>query len=243
MNEVEKILIEAGLNDREVKVYLATLELGQSTVLPISKQAGVKRTYCYDILADLQKRGLVSYFEQNNRRRYVAEDPKKLEHMLKERLDNISLVLPELRSIYNKSGEKPKVRYFEGKEGVLSIYRELATQKSFDAIASPQYIYRHLGKDFEALSKKIGASNTTIRELITGEGVGAEYIMDYKKPLQEARVLPDYVKISTDLLMYADKLAIISYAEHIHAVVIESKDIINTQKALFEVIWQQAKKI
>lgn len=240
---MEKILKEVGLNDREIKVYLTTLELGQSTVLPISKKSGIKRTYCYDILDDLKKKSLVTYFEKNNRRRYVAEDPKKIEEMLKTRLRSFSDILPELRSIYNQSGEKPKVRYFEGKGGVIQVYQELAKSKRFDAIAFPQDIYQNLGQDFEALSKKMLSDKIKVRELVTIEGAKAEYILHYKKPFQEARLLPKEIKISTDMIIYENKLAMISYEGDIHAVVIESSSIVDTQKALFEIIWAGAIKI
>ena len=40
---LERELQEIGLNEKEAKVYLATLELGQSVVQDIAKKAGVNR--------------------------------------------------------------------------------------------------------------------------------------------------------------------------------------------------------
>ena len=59
--EIQEILKEIVLSDKEAKVYLSVLELGESTVLPISKKSEYKRTYCYDILSDLVEKNLVSY--------------------------------------------------------------------------------------------------------------------------------------------------------------------------------------
>lgn len=237
---VETSLKSIGLNYREIQVYLATLELGGSTVTPISHKSGFKRTYCYDILEELKKQGLVNYVEKNGRRNYFAEDPKKIEDRLSDNLSNFQTLLPELRSIYNNKAEKPRIRYYEGKEGIISVYLELLKVASFDAIASPGDITKNLGEFFSDYAKKQMARKVKIREIITEEGTLAEYIRQYKKPLQEARLLPREVALTTDMLIYENKLAMISYVGDLHAVVIESSSIVDTQKALFEIIWESA---
>lgn len=243
MGNIKQTLESVGLNEREVKVYLAALELGESTVLPISRKAGIKRTYCYDILSDLQEKNLVTFFEKNNRRRYVAEDPKKLEALLKNRLKDFEAVLPELRSIYNKAPQKPKVKYFEGKEGIISLYEEAQKADELIAIGSISSIYQYLGDFFDQHIENIVKKKVRVRELIVHEETSPEYIKHYKKPFQEARFLPKGLNISTDMMLFANKLAMISYEGDLHAVVIESSSIINTQKTLFEIIWSQAERI
>lgn len=236
--DFHQILKQFGLNTNEVAVYLATLELGESTVLPISKKSGIKRTYCYDILSDLEKKGLVTYFEKNNRRRYIAENPVKLGEILHKRLKEFNEILPELKSIYNQSGAKPKVRFYEGKDGIISIYEEmLKTKKICYAIASPNQITEYLGSFFKEFVKKTLVKKIQIRELITPDGATAEYLTGYKKPLQEARVLPQGIKFNTDMIMFDEKLAMISYGPELHGVVIESSSIVETQRTLFEIIW------
>jgi regulator of extracellular matrix RemA (YlzA/DUF370 family) len=42
-------------------------------------------------------------------------------------------------------------------------------------------------------------------------------------------------------MIYDQKLAMISYGRETHAVVIESSEIVETQKALFEVLWESSK--
>jgi len=234
-------LKQFGLQEHEVKVYLATLELGESTVLPISKKAGVKRTYCYDILADLQKKNLISYFEKNGRRRYVAEDPSKIGLMLQEKLKDFREILPELKSIQNSSANKPKIRFYEGREGIMNIYESFLGAKEMMALASPNHIYEHLSDFFSDFSVKILAKKVKVRELVTADGATASYLASFKKPLQEARVLPSTVKLSTDIVIFDNKLAMISYSGELHGVVIESSSIVETQKAMFEIIWQMAR--
>ena len=242
MDNIEQ-LQSIGLNDREAKVYLATLELGESTVLPISKKSDIKRTYCYDILGHLIDKNLVSYYEKNHRRRYVAEDPQKITKILENRLDNFNTILPDLKTIYNKSVIKPKIRFFEGAEGVKEIYQEILQVTEIMAISSPDHIVNRLGDFIEKLADRVFAKNIQVREIMVQGVAQAEYYKKFVKPLQEARLLPEGVKIETDLIIYGQKLAMISYKSDIHAVVIESSSIVETQKMMFEIIWQASEQI
>jgi len=240
--EIKQVLTDFGLNEREISVYLAALELGESTVLPISQKAGLKRTYCYDILSDLMDKQLVSYFDKNNRRRYTATDPASLQEVLKTRLHHLQEVLPELRSIYNRSPIKPKISYFEGKEGLISVYEQTNNTKELLAIASPSHIEEHLADYFADHTARLLKRKIKVRELITTEETAPAYLEQYKKPLQEARFLPKEINLTTDMMIFDNKLAMISYEGNLHAVVIESSSIVDTQRALFELLWTQAEK-
>lgn len=242
-NNIAQTLQSIGLNDREAKVYLATLELGESTVLPISKKSGIKRTYCYDILSHLIDKNLVSYYEKNHRRRYLTQDPEKITKTLENRVESFNSILPDLKLIFNRSATKPKIRFFEGVEGVKDIYRELLKVDEVLAIASPKHIEANLGDFFEQFSSKMIEKKVIARELITKDGASARYIQKFDNQFEQARFLPDDVQIKTDMIFYGDKLAMISYGSDIHAVVIESSSIVETQKMMFEIIWQNAERI
>jgi len=237
---IEEILKNAGLDDKEVKVYLATLELSESTVYPISKKAGIKRTYCYDILANLQKKKLVSYFEKNNRRRYVAENPSKIAEDLKNRLDDFRAILPDLRAIYNHAPEKPQVRYFEGTEGVITVYNEVLKTKPKEllGISSPKKIEHVLGDFFFRYIQKTAEIGLHSRDLVIAEDTKLSGAFRELNPgTQKLKILPRDIKMATDTMIYNNTVVMISYAKNIHAVVIESKEIAETQKMIFEVLW------
>ena len=240
---MQKILEQVGLNDREVKVYLATLELGESTVLPIAKKADIKRTYCYDILSDLQKKGLVSFYEKNNRRRYVAENPSKIADILKGRLDDFRAILPDLRSIYNHSPQKPRVRYFEGIEGILSLYDEVIKDKpkALDAISSPAHIEEFIGEHFFDYLTKLTTINTFSRDIVAFSAQKSRFVSWLNQNNFQYKIMPQDSAIATDIMIYDNKFIQISYTQEIHAVVIESTGIADTQKALFEIIWNSCK--
>lgn len=240
-NELTPLLIRLGLEERESKIYLALLELGESTVLPIARLSGIQRTYCYDILASLQEQGLVSHLEKNGRRRYVAEPPETLERLIKSRLTDLQEALPELKSLHNRAPGKPRVRYYEGRDGLITIYEELLQTDSLDAIASPRHIEATLGDYFTRYATAQLARSIPIRELYASDGAGADYLGLFKPPIHEARALPTGIRLQTDLVLYDNKLALISYGEQLHAVVIEDSAIVSTHRMMFEILWNTTK--
>lgn len=238
--DVTQTLTDIGLEEREVKIYLAALELGASTVLPLAQKAGIKRTYAYDILERLRERQLVSYIEKNGRRRYSAEPPEKLEQLLKNRLENFHRILPELKSIANQAETKPKVRFYEGLEGIETIYAELHRTDAYAAIASAAEVESHFHALLERLADHVVKHDVWARELLVKTDAPIDFIKRYTTNRQQVRWLPEGVKLATDTLLFDNKLVLISYQPDIHAVVIEGSSQVETQKQLFELLWQQA---
>ena len=52
---------EIGFTEREIKVYFALIELGTSTVGPISKKTKLQPAKVYETIDKLKEKGLVSY--------------------------------------------------------------------------------------------------------------------------------------------------------------------------------------
>ncbi len=127
---MEQALIKLGLSEKEAKVYLATLELGEDTVQNISKKSGVNRATTYVILEKLMSLGLVSSVEHDKKTKFIAESPTELQNILEEekreiegRKHHLDEAMSQLMALYNTKKGKPIVRYFEGAEGLEALDR------------------------------------------------------------------------------------------------------------------------
>ena len=60
MNEISQKLQNIGLSEKGANVYLASLKLGEATVLSLAKHSGVKRTSIYYVLSELKELGALS---------------------------------------------------------------------------------------------------------------------------------------------------------------------------------------
>lgn len=245
-------LIKSGLGEREARIYLAALELGGTTVLEISKKAGLKRTTIYATLPSMIQSGLLSQTSEGKRKRLIAESPEKLFHAKKQELDSLRELIPSLEAFRNVALEKPALKWFEGKEAIKQIMtgivldagvREpiLAIEGKFNAM------HEKLGEDFfkNILRKKknMGLESLT---LLTMSQDGLEAAVK-KTPWSVDH--PIHIRLLKDpenqyrlnFYMYQNKIALIA-AEQLLALVIENGPIKESFVFLFEILWQTAEE-
>ncbi|MFW6272521.1 MAG: TrmB family transcriptional regulator [bacterium] len=141
-DQIEKTLKILGLNDKEVKVYLALLPLGNAPASILGKRTGITRSTAQYTCQQLVKKGLVLVVEKNNTFVYSVESPDKILFLLEQQKKEIETkkeeagrVLADLKAMMNKESILPKVQFFEGREGFINIYKKLIdTVKENDEI-------------------------------------------------------------------------------------------------------------
>ncbi|MDO9231401.1 MAG: helix-turn-helix domain-containing protein [bacterium] len=237
-----KSLGQLGLSEKEAKIYLALLEIGESTVLPISKKAGLKRTHCYELLENLARQDLVDYYEKNNRRQYYAEDPQKLKEALQLKLEGVNKILPELRSVYNQLTVKPRIRFYEGEEGLKEAqYDTLKISPGNEILSYAAAGGLYYEKFADQYIKNRVKKNISVRAIVPITQETEKIVNQDKKQLRFSRLIPaDKFPFTNEIDIYDNKVAIISYQKEFIAVIIESESIAKTQKMIFELAWEGA---
>src|SRR3972149_8947994 len=248
---LEKILEDLGLSEKEAKVYLACLELGESAPADIAKHSGINRATTYVITEKLVKDGLMSHLEKDKKTYFIAENPEQLLRLLRKQEQDIKnkeqefqKYLPELKTIFDTAGEKPRVRFFEGKEGLKAIQEDFlqSKDKNIEEVCSSGDI-RNIFKE-EELQK--------VREMRKKNKVHARAIYTREKgkhpytpfsELTERRVIPhNKFLIHSDILLYDNKIAMISLKGKLVGAIIENKAITNTLRSIFNLAWEAAEK-
>lgn len=236
-----------GLSDKDAKVYLKLIEHGPISVRVLAQLSGLNRGTTYDILKNLQKKGLVSYFHHDTKQNFVAEDPVRFNKLIKDReeeLDEVKKriddIIPELKSLQAK-GDKPVTKYYEGKEGIRFILDDiLSTMK--DSKDKVYYIYSAPGvrEDIYAaypdFIKKRIKYKLNVKTISLSEG-GDTYGLDERKWLEKEG--HDDINM-TYILIYHNKCAFISRnpSHKPVGVIIENKMIYETQKIIFDQLWK-----
>src|SRR3990167_5411368 len=116
-------LASAGLSKLEAKLYLAVLNLGQASILDISRHSGLNRTTIYRLIDRLSEQHLLDVTVRGKRKLYVARSAEEVINILKKRITALDVILPLLRSVGLKSPVKPKIRYWEGIDGIKTAYK------------------------------------------------------------------------------------------------------------------------
>jgi len=245
MKDIKPILKSLGLLDSEIKTYMKALEKGPSTVLEFTKYTGLSRQATYVAIQSLTDRGLMSSAQSDKKSLYAAEDPEKLlayaqrrESKLKENIDDLKRALPELK--LRAGGEKPTVKVFEGKEGLITVIEELQKNPKKDAveITDGKAMYSVLTlEDLLPLRKKLKKANVYIRGLYTGEKVSPKTVGGYRYVLPK-----EYWDFKTNIGVYGNKIAMVTFGGKIHSVIIENPHLAKTLKIVFDIAFKEAKK-
>ncbi len=256
---IQTILKNFGLNDKEAAVYLSLIELGPSPVRAVALKSKVNRGTTYDILKALQKQGLVSFYDTQSHQYFVAESPEKLLSALEVREQEIGKVkkqitesLPELKSIFEKEGGKPTVKLYEGIKGIRSILEDVLESvskekfKSYSVYSSstvrknvyeamPDFSQRRIKKKIKVKTIALGGGGQLI-------GLDERKWMpaDIPSPSEERGRERLQLKATYEII-YAGKVAHISLdnAENPVGVVIQNQEIFETQKMIFEFNWSK----
>ncbi|MFZ2193070.1 MAG: helix-turn-helix domain-containing protein [Candidatus Moraniibacteriota bacterium] len=238
---LEKLQI-AGLSEKEAKVYVAVLELGEATIAEITKKSKIKRSTIYDILNTLKEKGIISQTRLNKRPIFLAENPKKMLEKLEEKKRGLEEAVPELLSIMNLLDKKPKIRYFEGIEGVREVFEDTLRYPNQELLTWFSHPNINLGEDFfwkyynpERLKRKIwgrAIATDTPQNRALNETFGNKWLAKMKISSNKS-----LLKLDIEIKIYGkNKVGIVSYKEDL-GIVIESKKIYDGLKAIFEVMW------
>lgn len=244
--QIEIILKNFGLSEKEIAVYLALIELGPSSVRDIAQKSKVNRGTTYDILKSLISLGLVSYYNKETKQYFVVEPPERLlaaidqkqENLLEVR-QNIEQSLPLIQTLFNQQGGKPTVKLYEGLKGVRSILEDVLETVE-KAVDKEYYVYSSTSirknvylamKDFSARRVK---KNIAVKAIALGDG-GKLVGLDERKWMD----LPGEGLKATYELIYEGKVAHLSLdkGENPVGVVIQNEEIYQTQKLIFTNIW------
>lgn len=240
----EKYLEDLGLSEKEAKVYLSLLEVDNDSVLDLADKTKINRTTIYPVLESLSKKGLISEVKVDKKVRFQAEPPERLETYverqrigLEEHSKRLKDVIPQLKSIYKEDSEKPIAKFFEGKDGVISMTEELLTSKEKD----DGVMYMIYNKDM--LEKLFTDADTKrFRELRVKKNVKGKSIYTYTKgELDRAENLGNRLRIdenkfpiSCDITIFGNMVRVATLKSSVGGIMIYNKDFADTMKSLFE---------
>jgi len=248
MKNIKQLLYDFGLSPVETEVYLILLQLGSTPVSTIAKKGHIKRTNIYNVLTKLKERGIVSEFQKGHVRFFQATEVQRLIYLQEQKKNkieqNVELLqemLPVLQSMQNPYLIKPKVRFYEGSEGIGNLLEEILNNESYDSYFNPEVAYKNFPDIMDDFQRNAAKKKNKIRELIVQSAETNKYIKKIKSPYHHYKILPKKYFCANDNFVYGDFVAYISYLEGNIAVVIESAEIARAQKMSFQMMWDAVK--
>jgi sugar-specific transcriptional regulator TrmB len=237
-------LREFGLSDNEITLYLTLLKTGTSTANRISQITGLKRSTTYDNLALLITKGIVSRVTKEKVHYFEAANPKKIVHLLEEKKEKIQKIVPELLKIQETVGEKTGVTYFEGKKGVLTVLNDILDEKKdllfYGSRKMALIALKHYPENF---IQKRAEKKIKLKAVLAGEDKGdPAYSNKRIFSLSDLKFIKEFNGIFTNVFIYSNRVAFMTSNENPVGVIIINREILNQQKAIFNLLWKIAKK-
>jgi len=239
---MEEELKEIGLTEKEIRVYIACLKLGSAVVQDIAKKANTYRTYTYEMLKSLKEKGLVNSVIKSGKQYFEVSPPHKILSILKERELNMKRILPQLNALYKSVVEKPRVEFYEGKEGLKTILDDLiSTNEEILVYGSTRKQLALLNFYFPNYVKRRVKAGIRIRVITEQSPETIELSKRNKEELREIAFFPKNFESPTATNIYGNKIAILSFEKEPVGIIIENEDIARTQRIVFEMLWNICK--
>jgi hypothetical protein len=153
----------------------------------------------------------------------------------------VETVLPELRSIYARSTVKPRLRFFEGREGINAVLYDTLSCRSRQlcGILSMADLLEVPGRDemekYVALRIATGVQLRVVRS--REKEAGPDIWPTSAAELRELRWAPDGIVFAMTAWVYDEKVSIISTRREHFGMIIESPEFSALMHNLFTVLW------
>ena len=245
-NQLIKTLNELGLNENESKVYYSSLSLGPSTILKISQAAEIKRTTAYTVIESLKQKGLMNIQVTGFKKKYVAENPQKLEAMLEVRRKKFQSLLPEFSALFNLQGGESFIKYYEGLEAVKGVYegliRDVKPGDDYLVMGNQDKWVGHDKEYFLDFLYRRAKLPIKIRMMFVDTPLAHEWKKIEKNFNSTIKILPKDTHVTTNLVVTPQKVFIHQLTSPIIGILIENKSVINMHKEMYEIIWKSLEK-
>jgi sugar-specific transcriptional regulator TrmB len=239
-------LEKIGLTKQQIEVYTKLLEIGPSQINKIIKYLDIPRVSCYDTLNRLIGKGLVTFVKINKIRNYESISPDKLlelakenEESAKENRQNIEQILPLIKNIQNKNKEDSDATIYKTKQGIKSIFEDILREKKEMWSLGTGEGFFQMTEYIDLWNKRRKREKIHIK-IIFNNDLKNKKMMPI--PLAEIKYLPKEFTNNSALFIYGTKVVNIIWSKTCpFAFVINSKEVSESYKNYFNMMWKIAK--
>jgi sugar-specific transcriptional regulator TrmB len=101
-------LLELGFTDYEAKAYIALLQKNPATAYEIAKNAAIPTSKIYEVLVKLADKGVISEYDDQNKRKYIPMPPEEMIDSYRSKIDN---TLDRLKASLKNMNQENELAY------------------------------------------------------------------------------------------------------------------------------------
>jgi sugar-specific transcriptional regulator TrmB len=247
INKISSALRRLDLSDFQQTIYLSLLTEGQAPARILAARTGMTRPSVYDQLKSLITLSLVVELDIDGKAEFAAADIKYLDALLLDKIDRLEQsrdflaeALPDL--IDSLHIVTPKVRFFEGADGVKQLLKDIMWHdKTTLQIIWPE---KKMNEVFDRLFIEWFDDRRQKRKMSTEvlwvSDVESVFDLLFTSGKHDARrVLAKGISMAT--IIYDSKVAFISSHAEAFGFIVESNEFSQSERKKFSALWQLAK--
>lgn len=239
-------LQQIGLNEKQAKIYLAALELGETTIKEIAKKAELKRTTIYDFIDEMVNLGYFKLTAEGKKKKYLAASPEELRVIVQKREALLSQIMPMLSSMSNVSTSKPKVWFYNGVQGLKEVYSDSLKYSGEILAIGGEDIVNVVGLDWilSYVERRV-RKQIPVRAIIAKtELLEKEIISKSQEQLRASKIIDrSKYPFPIEINIYGYRRVNFVSAREQTAVIIEGEEIYRAMKSFFELLWDNLPEV
>ncbi len=251
---ISAVLEKTGFTKGEIRVYLALLELGNTTSGPLILRSKVSRSKVYEIVERLKVRGIVTESIKEHTKYFQATSPDKILSFLHEKQSELqrikqefTKILPELKRKH-KPVEEQAAKVYEGFEGVKTFYGEiLGILRKNDTYYAMTFSDKALEHEsiihlFQWFHHQRSQKGIRAKVLCHESDKQIQTYMNFKHTgLYEFKITNQ--RLPTGIAIVKNIVATFNWGKNPKVFVIISKSNANYYQQFFDDVWKQARPI
>jgi len=244
--DVTSLLRQLGLKEAEVSIYFALLQSKYGLFISqITEQTKLKRSTINILVEHLEKKGFITHHLEGKRKVYTAESLESIVFRFEDLLTDLRQILP-LLNMAMTGDQQTRMQFFEGKEGVENIFRDILLTMKLDKNPQKEILTISSGEDMLVIlphhEKQFIAKRIKEQIPIRWIAPDNEISKKYAKKKEEYRVMKFFdahkypFKIEIDV--YKNKIALISWnIQHPTGIIIQDTALADSTTSLFNLVW------
>lgn len=239
----EKVLQSIGLSQKEVEIYLTLLRHGVLGASQVAEKTGIYRPNVYDNLESLIEKGIVSFLVVDGVKKFKAEEPSILDDFFKEKYERLQKIIPDLEKVSSKKEEAISVTVYRGKHALRKVL-----ENNFNLLKKYGGVHMAMGVDDKKYVEVEPVYFRQFIKLLEENGIKERMISRENETffaggkISEYKFIPEEFFNPNPTHIAHDTVSIIFYSKPLYTIVIKNKEVADSYKKYFNMLWKIAKK-
>lgn len=233
-------LIDIGLSEKEAQVYFGSLNKGPASITELAKASGIKRTSLYHVINSMIRKNIIRKELHGIKELYVANDPDNLLRVLKEKENNLSQIIPDLKALQKSNYNESIIRIYPDKKACKEVYLDLLKnvrpQDEYLVIGSANKMTKLYPEFFPEFLKTRSEMNLKVKMILESDPASLARGKKYKN--ETNKFLKPGTNLTTNVVILPDRVWIHQLSEPMSGMLFFNPDIIALQRELFKLVWE-----